>query len=506
MRRKLMVATLLVACVTSQLAGCATKTKSMEVNVTFPESIEQGEQQPLTWEQLALLTTTPSLRKAWDDTLKITPNDTGKNGIIFVDVDGNNEPNNTLRVAMHNREFTKQLKDEATRLELANASASEYADIEVTDTDKAVNMGINGYFNLLPDNTPNYSNPDSTITRSEFMAMVYRAETPVQEIEADDTFTEAVGESEYNVYAQSIAEDSYLDLATKSLNNLTYNGTITRAEAIYMLMNHYFSDELATVETKGIKFEDAKDSGSATEATGDYSKSDALNSALQNPDKGMPTELYKALALAKEIGLVGTETRWDEGLTKSEAVELTLIALENEKGMTSFSFAQGKTSEEEPVVEDIEEDPIVDEAYEQPEETGASTYTITDMDKIMYATKNCNVRKGPDADTFERIGALNQNDEVHVTGKVNEVNWYRISLADGSEAYVSAPLLSDTKQEAPATPTPTPSTGNGNTTQQPADDTQGYINPETGQPLKPGESYTLPTGETICGPTDWSDF
>ena len=220
----------------------------------------------------------------------------------------------------------------------------------------------------------------------------------------------------------------------------------------------------------------------------------------------MPTELYKALALAKEIGLVGTETRWDEGLTKSEAVELTLIALENEKGMTSFSFAQGKTSEEEPVVEDIEEDPIVDEAYEQPEETGASTYTITDMDKIMYATKNCNVRKGPDADTFERIGALNQNDEVHVTGKVNEVNWYRISLADGSEAYVSAPLLSDTKQEAPATPTPTPSTGNGNTTQQPADDTQGYINPETGQPLKPGESYTLPTGETICGPTDWSDF
>lgn len=503
MRTKtLLISGLLITCI---LTGCTPKTKSMEVNVTLPESIEQGEQQPITWEQLALLTTTPSLRKSWDDILKITPNDTGKNGILFVDVDGNNEPNNTLRVAMHNREFTKQLKDEATRLELANASASEYADIEVTDTDKAVYMGINGYFNLLPDNTPNYSNPDSTITRSEFMAMVYRAETPVQDIESDDTFTTAVGESEYNVYAQSIAEDSYLDITSKSLNNLTYNGTITRAEAVYLLMQHYFSSELATVETKGIKFEDAKDSGKATETTGDYSKSDALNSALQNPDKGMPTELYKALALAKEIGLVGTETRWDEGLTKSEAVELTLIALENEKGMTSFSFAQGKTSdtieETETVVEDIEEDPVVDEAYEQPEETGASTYTITDMDKIMYATKNCNVRKGPDADTFEKIGALNQNEEVHVTGKVNEVNWYRISLADGSEAYVSGTLLSETKATAA---TPKPSTSQ---TQQPAvsEDPNVIINSITGEVMKPGEVYTDPAGMQTYVP-DWSTF
>ena len=254
-------------------------------------------------------------------------------------------------------------------------------------------MGINGYFNLLPDNTPNYSNPDSTITRSEFMAMVYRAETPVQDIESDDTFTTAVGESEYNVYAQSIAEDSYLDITSKSLNNLTYNGTITRAEAVYMLMQHYFADELATVETKGIKFEDAKDSGSATaRATGDYSKSDALNSALQNPDKGMPTELYKALALAKEIGLVGTETRWDEGLTKSEAIELTLIALENEKGIASFSFAQGKTSdtieETEPVVA-IEDVTITEEelAAKFDESVFASDVTEAQKERLRKISK-----------------------------------------------------------------------------------------------------------------------
>lgn len=67
-------------------------------------------------------------------------------------------------------------------------------------------------------------------------------------------------------------------------------------------------------------------------------------------------------------------------------------------------------------------------------------------------------------------------------------------------------LPSDTKETSQAKPpTMTPSNGNSQT-EQIADETQGYINPETGEPLKPGEQYTLPTGETICGPTDWSDF
>ena len=166
----------------------------------------------------------------------------------------------------------------------------------------------------------------------------------------------------------------------------------------------------------------------------------------------------------------------------------------------STTEVESTTSETETITAEIE-------STTDSSEDGASTYTITDMDKIMYATKNCNVRKGPDADTFERIGALNQNDEVHVTGKVNEVNWYRISLADGSEAYVSAPLLSDTKQAAPATPTPTPSTGNGSTTQQPAvsEDPNVIINPYTGQEMKPGEVYVDPAGMIISVP-DWSDF
>lgn len=42
--------------------------------------------------------------------------------------------------------------------------------------------------------------------------MVFRAETPVQDIVADTAFAEAVGASEYNIYAQGVAQNSYLDL------------------------------------------------------------------------------------------------------------------------------------------------------------------------------------------------------------------------------------------------------------------------------------------------------
>ena len=112
---------------------------------------------------------------------------------------------------------------------------------------------------------------------------------------------------------------------------------------------------------------------------------------------------------------------------------------------------------------------IVDEAYEQTEEAGAVEFTVTPMDKTMYAVKDCNVRKGPDAETYERAGTLNQAQEVKVTGKVNEANWYEISLSDGTTAYVSGTLISEKPQKTKT------------------DENGVPINPETGQPYKPGD-------------------
>lgn len=360
--------------IASQLMGCAAASQSellqminqgdaIEIEIATPKSQEQGEESALEWEQLALLQTNPDLRKSWDDTLNITPTDTGKNGVLYVNAEGNNEPNNTLRVALHNREFLKYLDSETDTLKLAEAVQNNYVDMDTDDTMKAVYMGINGYFNLLPDSSPNYANPDSTLQRNEFMAMVYRAETPAQDLELDSVFADAVGTSDYNIYAQGVAANSYLDLQSKSLNNLTSNGTITRAEAIYLLVSRYFADDLSSVETKGITFTDAKDGGNIAEqqkfiedgTQKDYWKSYELTYAIQNPDNGLPTDLFKALAVAKDKGLIANTTRWDEALTRSEAIELLVSVLRQETGMEQFSSKQGIIEGYEAPAEIIEE-------------------------------------------------------------------------------------------------------------------------------------------------------
>ena len=382
--KRIVIPTITMVIIASQLMGCAAVTQSellqminqgdaIEIEVATPINQEQGTESALDWQELASLSTNQALRDSWDDILMITPTDTGKNGVLYVNAEGNNEPNNTLRVALHNSEFLKYLDSEADSLQLSNAVQGNYADLEENDTARALYMGINGYFNLLPDANPNYANPDSTLQRNEFMAMVFRAETPVQDLTADNAFADAVGQSDYNIYAQGLAENSYLDTASKSLNNLTANGTITRAEALYLLVSRYFSDDLKNADVKTATFNDAKDGGDiATKqkfiedgTKKDYWKSYELTYAIQNPDDGLPTDLYKALIVAKSKGLVGDVTRWDEALTKSEAIEFLVKTLRQEKGINQFNAKQGLVAghevtepakpEEAETVEDLED-------------------------------------------------------------------------------------------------------------------------------------------------------
>lgn len=371
--KRLIIPTLTMAIIASQLMGCSALTQSellkwinegrqIEIDVATPVFYEskQGEESALVWVELAQLETNPALRGRWDDTLLITRTDTGKNGILYVNAAGENENNNTLFVALHNREVQKIFEDDSTMKSLADSVVNNYTDIEIADSNnrnermKAVYMGINGYFNLLPDNTPNYSNADSTVTRAQFMAMVYRADTPVQEISANSTFTELVGQSDYNLYSQEVAENSYLDLSSKSLNNMTYNGNITRAEVIYILISRYYNDELQAVNpaNSGVAFSDAKDGGDIASAqkfieggnAKDYWKSYELTYALQNPDQGLPTDLYKAMIVAYQNNIITTETRWDEAITLSEAMELLIKAIMNEKGTETYTAKIGSVN------------------------------------------------------------------------------------------------------------------------------------------------------------------
>lgn len=362
--KRFIIPTLTAVIIASQLMGCAAMTQSellqainngdqIEIEVIEPGFVEdeQGQETALSWTELASLTTNADLRSGWDDTLGVIRTDEGKNGVFYVNEAGDNENNNTLKVVMHNRAFVQSLESEDSLTALADASLKNYADIEDNETMKAVYMGINGYFNLLTDNEPNYANPDSSLMRNEFMAMVYRADTPVQEITADENFATAVGKSDYNIYAQGVNDNAYLSTEDKNLDNLTYNGAISRAEAIYLIVNRYFSDDFNSVDLNSSKssLTDAKDGGDIAtkqkfienDKMKDRWRAYELQYAIQNPDDGLPTDLYKALVVANQKGLISATTRWDEAITRSEAVELLVTALQQDASMETFNYKLG---------------------------------------------------------------------------------------------------------------------------------------------------------------------
>lgn len=452
--------------IASQLMGCAAASQSellqminqgdaIEIEIATPKNQEQGEEFAIDWEELALLTTNPDLRKSWDSLLNITATDTGKNGVLYVDAEGNNEPNNTLRVALHNREFLKYLDSESDTLKLAEAVAGNYVDIESDDTMKSVYMGINGYFNLLPDASPNYANPDSTLQRNEFMAMVFRAETPVQDLTVDESFESAVGASDYNIYAQGVSQNSYLDLQSKSLNNLTANGTITRAEAIYLIVSRYFADDLKDINLKGITFTDAKDGGNIAEqqkfiedgTQKDYWKSYELTYAVQNPDNGLPTDLFKALAVAKDKGLVGDITRWDEALTRFEAMELLIGALKQETGIAQFNAKQGIIEGHEAPTTEATTATEGEETIETTEDGINSTHTDVTLgeneykgdDEIDTENQNNTISES-DRETFDSIWAELEKDNPELfasptptTGTTQQGNYQHVGTPDNGQ-------------------------------------------------------------------------
>lgn len=456
--KRIIIPTITLVLIASQLMGCAAASQdellsmidagdSIEIEVAAPAfaEAEQGEESSLLWEQLALLSTNPAMRKAWDSTLGITNTDTGKNGMLYVGVDGKNENNNTLRVALHNREFQKALENDSTVKKLAESAMENYTDLDTDEESKALLMGINGYFNILPDNIPSYCNADSTVTRAEFMSAIMRAETAVSdEYEAPKSFSDSVGGSDYNDYAYVLEESSYLKTSNKSLNNQTYNGSISRAEAVYMVVNRYFSEDLKNVDVTKVTFEDAKDGGDIATVQGyagkDYSTNYEIVYSIQNPDKGLPTNLYKALAVAKEKGLIGNETRWDEAITRSEVIELLISAYEKETGVSDFNAKQGTTM-------------LV---YETGKSEGVKEeYTETEMDAVMQAITEAYTYAGPSASAYEKIGAVQKDEVIQVVSKVDGYNWYKIVQEGDIEAYVDGEYLKvyeeqPIEEEAPA--------------------------------------------------------
>ena len=430
--RKMVIGISTALVIVSALTGCSKESELLnminqgdmiEIEIAVPNGVDLSDEEALTWIILASLTSNPDLRASWEDTLKITISGDSKNGCLYVDVDGNQEDNNTLRVALHNRAFLTMLEDTKTMEALALAAQNEYADLDDEDDDKAFLAALNAYYNLLEDQTNGESGMDAKVTRAQFMSMVMRAETQVDEsIVASDEFIESVGSSEYNNFASQVDEDCYLSTSYKNLNNKTYNDTMSRGEAVYLIVNHYFHDELELVDTKSASLEDCKDGGDIASKQKfmengmpkDYYRDYEMVYAIQNPDDGAPTDIYKALVVAQQKGLITSETRWDEGITKSEALKLLVEALKQETGIRMFNIASGKSGEHAVIDSNAEvtEESTTEVAEESTTEVdiGGTDTEFTDEDNAFEAV-DTEVQKETSDDGFVR-GTKPSDDEM----------------------------------------------------------------------------------------------
>lgn len=349
MKRRIVTLLLVLSIATISITACGNKTSdNTEAVVVEPstETVAVTQIESLPWLQLASLETHPELRSAFEDLLGITTEDDGtKSGVVYTDENGDRNQNNTLFNALGNTSFTiSYIRDAEQISKIEEIANNEYTDIEDNQGVAAV---INAYFELLPDQEEGQFDGDATISRAQAMTLVMRATTPVNEAQApveDADFTKVVGESQYTNFAAPMNEYTYLN-TSNGLTDKTFNTTMSRGEYIYLLTKYIYGDTYAQrMEEAGKEDETLSDDLSLTNIKdgGNITFQEALN----NPENGLPTEMYKTLARAVALGFVTEDTlNWDEAITKSEAINLFIDAVETSYGNSMFATAKDGTPE-----------------------------------------------------------------------------------------------------------------------------------------------------------------
>ena len=202
---------------------------------------------------------------------------------------------------------------------------------------------------------------------------------------------------------------------------------------------------------------------------------------------------------------------------KADSMEVMKNIEETTSIEEASSIEEATTIEETTSTEEtstIEETTSMEETSTIEEETSniptEGTYTISESDMTMYTVKGCNIRQGASTE-YDVIGTLSKGEAVKVTGKVNEVNWYEISLSEDKKGYVSGSLLVSEKpaeEQVPSQPEqPAQTQQPEQPPQQPSQPEQpassdAMVNPNTGEAMKPGESYIAPNGVKVTYMTD----
>lgn len=304
-----------------------TTVESTEVENTVTE---ESKVELLPWLQLSSLETHPELRKAFEEYVGVTGTTGNKTGMLYKNWEGETQDNYLAEVIL-STEFVDFVSNEDNYNKLVDAVRDNFTDSDDLTDEQLFSIGLNAYFSLLPmeDEAESYAN--DYITRAQFLALITRATNPVSVQESDDykaylsQLETTAGESIYNQAVAFSLPYSYLLTEDGSLNSKTYDSAISRGEAIYTIINMLYGEEgLATVniDESSNAFTDTKNGGDILTEQGLKSKAEEISYAIQNPDKGCPEDIYKTLVKAQELGLIGSETAWDEAITLSDAITL----------------------------------------------------------------------------------------------------------------------------------------------------------------------------------------
>lgn len=488
----IMTVVLSIACLAT-ITGCGNSLEkeiktavenNQEIKLSVKSAAGTIKREPITWVELDQLKTFKDIRKVWDDQMQIVIFDMGsKNGVMYVDTDGNWAGNNVLFNIFQNKIFVRDFwSDSGIKSNLSQVAMNEFSDINGEST--GIIASINSYFNILPIAEDGTSGLFADLTRAEAMAAIYRGDTPVIYDEVNSDFESAVSRNDYNLYAYGVAKDSYLKFENNGLNYDTYNSPITCAEVIYMLMHRYFPDELANVDVKssGLATPNAGNIGEELGIVGKNAwESFELEYCLQYPEDGAPEELYKALVLANRLGLIASDYDWDATMNGGSLIQLMVNTYQAKQNQTDFlvsaktganvgqslyivqqpepeieepeiteSSLGGTTIQQVRDVTDLDDlfriygheinmtDEEIKEAYEV-----ASMFTFEPCDTWMQVDhcRYLNVRTGPSTD-FRILKSVPNGTKAHLVARCVENGWYRV-IADGKIIYQCGVYFSD---------------------------------------------------------------
>lgn len=336
--KKIVIPTLTLILISSMLFGVSACSKKeaknmsqqaseIEIEYAVPnyDSGEESKVELLPWLQLSSLETHTELRSAFEKYFNITGKTGNKEGTLYYNpATQTAEQNVTYIMATQNSAISQYLLSEGYMGEIGELVGDAYTDVE-KDSPEAPYAVINSYFELLPDQEDGKFDGDSTISRAQAMALVMRATTQVNEAQAPEEnkdFTDKVGKTTYTNFAAPMDEYSYIN-TSNGLNEKSFSSTMTKGEYIALVTNYLRANYLAEIKANGY-VDNYSDTSSVSITTvkdaGDIKYQKAINDA----DKGVPTDLYNTFKVAIANGYLTEDTLsdWDSALTKADALEL----------------------------------------------------------------------------------------------------------------------------------------------------------------------------------------